>query len=125
MPQLTFAIALTQCHKQSLELRKEKKVMSITEPFTKKKCLHTFCTEYLGGPSIQYSPHRLKEAMAISIQKNIMDVQQLTVPLKLMPTVLKLTAHLDLTRTNNTQKKVVINVLPANDHLRPSFDLIR
>ena len=63
--------------------------------------------------------------MIISIQKIITGVQQLTVPLKLMPTVLKLTAHLDLTRTNNTQKKVVINVLPASDHLRPSFDLIR
>ena len=50
---------------------------------------------------------------------------KLTVALKPIATVLNLTAHLDLTRTNTTQKKAVMNVLPANDHLRPNFDPIR
>ncbi len=48
----------------------------------------------------------------------------IVVALRLIPTVLALTAHDDSTITNTTQKIAVTNVLPANDQRRPRRDSI-
>lgn len=45
----------------------------------------------------------------------------IVVTLRLIPTVLALTAHVDSTSTNTTQKNAVMKVLPARDHLRPNL----
>lgn len=51
--------------------------------------------------------------------------EQLTVALKLMPTVLVLTSQVSFTVTNMMQKNPVRKVLPARDHLRPKLDSMR
>lgn len=50
--------------------------------------------------------------------------RKLTVALKLIPTVLALTAHSFFTIANTTQKNAVRNVLPARDHRLPRLDSI-
>ncbi len=50
---------------------------------------------------------------------------ELTVALKLIPTVLARTAHDSCTIANTMQKNAVTNVLPASDHRLPKGDSTR
>ena len=45
-----------------------------------------------------------------------------TVELRLNPIELSVAAHLDVTLANMIQLNAVMNVLPTNDHFRPSLD---
>lgn len=82
----------------------------------------TFCSKDLWSPAIENGPHRLNiVGQGMKSRLNVV----LTVALRLIPTVLILTAQVDFTRIKTMQKNAVTKVLPANDHLRPRRDSIR
>ena len=86
----------------------------------KQKQKPTFRTKNLRSPAVQHRPHRLgtiRQSSIVTTSQN----RKPTVTLKLIPTVLALTAHVDSTSTNTTQKNAVMKVLPARDHLRPNL----
>lgn len=68
------------------------------------------------------------EKKKVTIQKThsrIYGESDLTVALRLIPTVLARTAHECCARTKMPQKSAVTKVLPASDHRRPRAELTR
>jgi hypothetical protein len=84
---------------------------------------HTLRAKNLRCPPIQHSPHGLKTGtISTRAQSNPNPKKRLTVALKLIPTVLALTAKGLSTKANTIQKNAVTKVLPASDHRLPNGD---
>ena len=75
---------------------------------------------------VQYSPHRLHDYHINDCCLRTTDTTKgRTVALRLMPTVLAVTANCPSTMANMMQNTAVTNVLPARDKRRPRGDSIK
>jgi len=76
-------------------------------------------------PPILDNAEAIPQAVPRTLVPKISGVQpyrtaHIVVALRLIPTVVALTAQVDDTSTNTVQKNAVMNVLPARDHRLPS-----